>query len=170
MSRIQLSTNFYLDEFTRSQTAARHGIDMSVSLGGVVYINLRRLCHRVLQPLRRALGPVHVTSGYRPAKLNRLIGGSATSQHLTGQAADIVVTGCSPLEVAQWLRDNVKGYDQLIHEFGEWVHVSVPSAALPTPARMERLTAIKVPRLIGKPRTGYVRGIHTIELARKLCL
>lgn len=47
MSRTQLSDNFYLDEFTRSQTAVRHGIDMSVRQGGVVYFNLRRLC-RVL--------------------------------------------------------------------------------------------------------------------------
>lgn len=161
MSRTQLSDNFYLDEFTRSQTAARRGIDMAVEPFGVVYFNLRRLCRRVLQPLRDALGPVHITSGYRPPKLNRLIGGSATSQHQYGQAADIVATGHTPLEVATWLREHVTGYDQLIHEFGEWVHVSVPSAALPTPARMERLTAIKVPRLLLKPRTVYVPGLLT---------
>ncbi|WP_275100129.1 D-Ala-D-Ala carboxypeptidase family metallohydrolase [Sedimenticola hydrogenitrophicus] len=170
MSRIQLSANFYLDEFTRSQTAARRGIDMTVSEFGVVYFTLRRLCRGVLQPLRDALGPVHITSGYRPPKLNRMIGGAPTSQHQYGQAADIVVTGHTPLEVATWLREHVTGYDQLIHEFGQWVHVSVPSAALHEPARLERLTAIKVPRLIGKPRTVYVPGLRTLEQARQLHL
>ncbi|WP_241085754.1 D-Ala-D-Ala carboxypeptidase family metallohydrolase [Candidatus Vondammii sp. HM_W22] len=171
MSRIQLSDSFYLDEFTRSQTAARRGIDMSVYQGSAVYFYLRCLCWRVLQPLRNALGPVHITSGYRPPKLNRLIGGSPASQHQYGQAVDVVVTGHAPLEVATWLCDHVTGYDQLIHEFGEWVHVSVPSTALSTPAmpgRMERLTAIKVSRLIGKPRTVYVTGLRTLEEARQL--
>jgi hypothetical protein len=164
MSRIQLSDNFYLDEFTRSQTASRRGIDMSVGQSTVVYFNLRRLCRRVLQPLRDALGPVHIISGYRPLKLNRLIGGAHTSQHITGQAADIVATGHTPLEVANWLRAHVTGYDQVIHEFGQWVHVSIPSAALHEPARRERLTAIKVPRLIGnKPRTVYLPGLLSIE-------
>ncbi len=163
MSRVQLSTNFFLDEFTRSQIAARRGIDMSVCQGDVIYFNLRRLCRRVLQPLRDALGPTHISSGYRPPKLNRLIGGAPTSQHQYGQAADLVVTGHTPLEVATWLRDHVTGYDQLIHEYGAWVHVSVPSAALPEPARMERLTAIKVPRLIGKPRTVYMPGLIAID-------
>jgi hypothetical protein len=163
MSRVQLSRNFYLDEFTRSQTAARHGIDVAVIEGGVIYSNLRRLCLHVLQPLRDALGPVHVTSGYRPPKLNRLIGGSSTSQHQYGQAADIVVSGHSPLEVARWLRDHGKAYDQLIHEFGEWVHVSVPGSG--KSPRNERLTAVKVPRLIGKPRTVYVPGLYTVDAA-----
>ena len=165
MKRIPLSKNFYLHEFTRSQTAARYGIDMSVAEGGIIYSNLRNLCLNVLQPLRNHFGAVHITSGYRPPKLNRRIGGSRNSQHLYGLAADIVVPGVSPLEVAKWIKANCKGYDQVIHEFGEWVHVSVASRN--RKPRNQRLTAIKVPRRFRKPKTVYVPGLFTLDEAIK---
>lgn len=162
MSRQKLTNNFYLDEFLRSQFAARHGIDMRVSPDGVIAGNLRRLCISVLQPLRDALGPVTITSGYRPPVLNRRIGGSVTSQHQYGLAADIVVAGHTPLEVARWVRDNTP-FDQVIHEFGQWVHVSVP--AMNRSARKQTLTAVKVPRRLRRPRTVYVPGLFTLERA-----
>ncbi len=165
MKRIPLSKNFYLHEFTRSQTAARHGINMSVIEGGIIYSNLRNLCLNVLQPLRNHFGTVHITSGYRPPKLNKRIGGSSNSQHLYGLAADIVVPGVSPLEVAQWIKANCKGYDQVIHEFGEWVHVSVASRN--RAARNQSLTAIKVPRRFRKPKTVYVPGLFTLDEATR---
>ncbi|MDH5785346.1 MAG: D-Ala-D-Ala carboxypeptidase family metallohydrolase [Chromatiales bacterium] len=165
MKRIQLSKNFYLDEFQRSQTATRHGIDMTIVEGGVFHANLKRLCRDVLQPVRNHFGPVSITSGYRPAKLNKLIKGSKTSQHLTCQAADFVVPGHTPLEVARWIRDNCKGYDQLIHEFGEWVHVSVPQHnQLP---RQMNLTAAKLSGLFGRLKTVYVTGLISVETAIK---
>lgn len=157
----RLSPNFTLDEFLRSETAVRHGIDMSVIPGGVVYSNLRRLCTHVLQPLRDALGPVYVLSGYRPDALNRLVGGSPTSQHINGLAADIVVRDRSPLDVARWIRSHLDTYDQVIHEFGQWTHVSVADAG--ARPRMHALTAAKVPGLIGKPKTIYVSGLLSID-------
>ena len=165
MNPAQLSKNFTLDEFLFSQTATRHGINMHVALSGPVYSNLRRLCMRLLQPLRDELGPVIVTSGYRPPRLNRMIGGSPTSQHLVGLAADIVVPGYTPLEVAQWIRHNTTVYDQLIHEFGEWVHVSVP--ARNRAARHQLLTAVRIPSALPwtKPRTRYVDGLVSLETA-----
>ncbi len=165
MQRIQLSKNFYLDEFTRSQVAARHGINMRVAENGVIHHNLRRLCVTVLQPLRDALGPVHITSGYRPPKLNRLIGGSSNSQHQFGQAADIIVSGQTPLDVALWIKYNIKDFDQLIHEFGRWVHVSV--SGLNSDPRRQQLTAVKIPKLtmIRKPRTVYVPGLLSVDEA-----
>lgn len=154
-----LTNNFTLAEFQRSEAAVRHGIDMSVQDGGIVYHNLRRLCFDVLQPVRDHFGPVTITSGYRPRRLNRLIGGADTSQHITGQAADFVVPGHAPLEVARWIRDNCRHFDQLIHEFGEWVHVSVP--ALNKAPRRQTLTALKVPpTLFGKPKTIYSIGLN----------
>lgn len=164
MKRERLSPNFYLDEFVRSETAVRHGIDMSVPVGGIVYSNLRRLCRMVLQPVRAHFGPVHITSGYRPDPLNKLIGGSPTSEHRSGRAADFIVPGATPLEVARWIRDHLTTYEQLIHEFGEWVHVSTPPGA--ATAGQETLTALKQPRTFRKPRTVYVRGLHTVEAAR----
>lgn len=162
MSRIQLSRNFYLDEFTRSEAAARHGIDMRAPVDGRVHSNLLRLCRHVLQPLRDSLGPITILSGYRPSALNRLVGGSANSQHMEGLAADIVVSNRTPLEVARWL-EKYGDYDQLILEFGEWVHVSV--SGRDQPWRHEAITAVKVPRAWGKPKTVYLAGIMTMNEA-----
>ena len=143
----------------------RHGIDMSVTEGGVIFANLRNLCLNVLQPVRNQFGAVIITSGYRPPKLNRIIGGSANSQHQYGLAADIVVPGVPPLIVAKWINANIRVYDQLIHEFGEWVHVSVASRN--RKARNQNLTAIKVPRRLRKPKTVYVPGLYSLEGARQ---
>lgn len=138
---MQLSANFSLAELTRSGIAVRKGISMHTS--AAIQRELERLCKTLLQPLRDALGPVIVTSGYRPERLNTMIGGAKTSQHVLGQAADIIVPGKSVLAVCRWLRDNVLA-DQLIHELGEWTHVSV--AANFQKPRGQILTAIRGPR------------------------
>jgi hypothetical protein len=160
----RLSANFSLDEFTRSEFAARRGIAINVLPGSVIHQNLIRLCSTILQPLRDALGPVHVLSGYRPVEVNELIGGAPTSQHTEGLAADIIVSGKSHMEVAEWIRAHIAFYDQLILEFGQWVHVSAaPKGRAP---RSQSLTAVKVPaRVIGTPRTVYVPGLHDMEEA-----
>ena len=160
-ARMRLSDNFYLDEFTQSEAAERHGITIIVEPGSEIERNIQRLVDTVLQPLRNALGPVTITSGYRPPRVNGLIGGSPTSQHKYGLASDIVVHGYTPLQVAKWIRDNIDDYDQLIHEFGRWVHVSVPADnAAP---RNECLTAAKV-----NGRTGYVPGLIAVEDAERV--
>ena len=162
MDRIKLSENFYLDEFTRSQAAARAGIVVEVVRPSMEFAYLQTLCEKVLQPLRDALGPVHITSGYRPPKLNALIGGSPRSQHQYGQAVDIVVSGFTPLQVARWIAENIPGYDQLIHEFGQWVHVSVPG--LHSRPRQQLLTAYKKKsRIPGfRPKTVYLPGLYAV--------
>lgn len=168
MNRIKLSKNFYLDEFTRSETAERFGIDMHVMPGSITFHNLKRLCITVLQPLRDALGPVHILSGFRPKKLNSKIGGAKTSQHILGLAVDFVVTGYTPLQVAQWIDDNLPtSYDQLIHEFGRWVHASVePKGTVP---RIRAMTAVKIPTgLLRKPKTTYVTGLYSMDKAREV--
>lgn len=163
MNRIKLSKNFYLDEFTRSQTAVRAGIIIEVPQPSMEFVYLQELCEKVLQPLRDALGPVQITSGYRPPALNRLIGGSPRSQHQIGQAADIVVAGYTPLEVVRWIAENIPGYDQLIHEFGQWTHVSI--SGLHSKGRRQLLTAYKkksrIPGL--RPKTVYVPGLFALS-------
>ncbi|PHS48856.1 MAG: peptidase M15A [Marinobacter sp.] len=153
---MQLSPNFFLDEFTHSQAAARHGIDIRVSEGDAVYDRLLHLASIGLQPARDALGPVFVSSGYRPEALNRAIGGSPSSAHIDGRAADIVVVGHSPLAVAQWFADSDVPFDQVIHEFGRWVHVGMARPS-ETPRR-QLLTAVRKPG-----RTIYVRGLHSVD-------
>jgi len=149
---MRLSDNFSLREFLRSGTAARHGIDMTPP--PEVVENLQRLCRDVLQPLREYLGTaVMVTSGYRPPELNRLIGGSAKSQHMLGEAADIIAVGYRPIEVAESIRLLQLPYHQLIHEFGDWTHVSV--APFGQPARGQVLTATR-----RDGRIMYLAGLH----------
>lgn len=156
MKKTHLSANFYLHEFTRSQAAARHGIDIRVAEGSEVFANLKRLCLEALQPARDALGPIFISSGYRPTDLNRAIGGSPTSAHIDGCAADISVVGHSPMEVAQWFAESDVPFDQVIHEFGQWVHVGMARPGA-TPRR-ELLTAVRTPG-----RTHYLRGIHSVS-------
>ena len=93
---MQLSEHFELAEFLVSETAARRGISNEPT--PEVIENLRRLCQSVLEPLRVKLArPVVITSGYRSLALNRAVGGSPTSHHMQGRAADLIVPGMSPL-------------------------------------------------------------------------
>lgn len=171
MQRHQITNDFYLDEFTRSQTAARYGIDNSLSVSGPTYANLRRLCRDVLQPIRNYLGTVvNVSSGYRCRKLNRKIGGADNSQHVPALAADINAAGKTPMELARDIVDlkmrREINFDQLILEFGQWVHVSIPGRWIDP--RGEILTAVKVPRKFRKPKTVYVRGLYTQDDALRV--
>src|SRR3954468_10458067 len=137
---MRLTENFTLEEFLASQTATRaHRI---VEAPPAVIENLTRLATDLLEPVRAALGPVFISSGYRPAWLNDMIGGAQNSQHTTGCAADINVSGFSPLELAQKIRAmRLAPLDQLILEFppSGWVHLSVSEPGLP--ARGKYLTA-----------------------------
>lgn len=57
--------------------------------GSDEYNNIKNLIENLLDPVRAALGqPITVTSGYRPTALNKAVGGSKTSNHVTGCAAD----------------------------------------------------------------------------------
>ena len=122
----QLSPNFHLSELIRSQTASRYGISNNPDERAIS--NLRILCQEVLQPVRDHFGqPVVISSGYRSPALNTRIGGSRTSQHCLGQAADLSIPGVELIEVARWIKSNLT-FDQLILEYwpspNAWVHVS----------------------------------------------
>ena len=85
---MKLTKNFSLEELTRSDTAERKGIDNSPTAEHIH--NLAALCENVLQPLRdKVKHSIRVTSGYRSEKLNNAIGGSKTSEHSFGKAADM---------------------------------------------------------------------------------
>ena len=124
---MQLSRFFTLAELTRSDTAAREGIPNQPEEAQIG--SLRALCGSVLDPLREAVErPLRVTSGYRGPALNARIGGSATSQHSHGQAADLQCPGLDVLELFKTVIRLGLPYDQLIYEAQsasvKWVHVS----------------------------------------------
>jgi len=121
---MNLSPHFTLAEFTTSQEAARRGIDNTPP--ATVIERLKRTAQG-LEAVRVRLGcaPIIINSGYRCLELNAAIGGSKTSQHMTGEAADIICPRFGvPVEIAAALRDSGIEYDQLILEFGRWVHIS----------------------------------------------
>lgn len=121
---MQLSEHFELAEFLVSETAARRGIANEPT--PEIIENLRRLCQLVLEPLRVKLArPVVITSGYRSLALNRAVGGSPTSHHMQGRAADLIVPGITPLAVCQAASQLKLPCVQIIHEFGRWTHLSV---------------------------------------------
>jgi len=124
---MKLTNNFTLTELTDSNTALRLGIDNEPN--GEQLTNLLLLCQRILQPLRDELGEsITITSGLRNEALNSAIGGSKSSDHCKGLAADIQ---CSDNKI---LFDTIIAlnlpYSQLIWEFGtseapKWVHVAL---------------------------------------------
>lgn len=121
-----LSRSFTLEEMVFSQTAVRKGIRNKPSPRHVEA--LRALCGVILQPLRDSLdAPLSVTSGYRSPDLNRAIGGAKHSQHMDGQAADLMCFSLSTADVFKRVLQLGLPFDQLIYEGGRksmWVHVS----------------------------------------------
>jgi len=150
---MKLSKNFYLSEFLVSQYATRHGIKNEPPAAHLV--RLKYLVANVLQPVRDKFGPVIISSGYRSKELNAAIGGSVTSQHSIGEAADFEVPGLDNKKLADWIKDNLK-FDQLILEFYKdgdpnsgWVHCSYAEGD----NRKECLRASKV-----DGKTKYTQG------------
>ena len=117
---------FTPDEMIHSDTADRLGIDNAPT--GDAIDNLDRLVTNVLDKLRDGWGrPIIVTSGYRCKELNTAVGGARNSQHLKGQAADIVSDDFEAFRrfVCRWCKDNE--FDQCIFEHSggrEWIHIS----------------------------------------------
>ncbi len=144
---MELSKHFSLEEFTNSDVAVRKGIDNTPS--AEIVENLKMVAS-VLEVIRELAGlPVRISSGYRCAALNRVIGGVASSAHVQGLAADISVPGMTPKELAVMIRDAGIVLDQLIFE-GTWVHVGL---ALEAP-RKQVLTAN-----FAHGKASYVEGI-----------
>lgn len=116
---------FTKSELTRSDTARIRGIDNTPTPEASDALDA--LMWNVLDPIRRMWGkPIIVNSGYRCPKLNAAIGGSATSQHMKGEAADI--TAGDPTknkELFDMIAQSAIPFDQLIDEKNyRWIHVS----------------------------------------------
>ena len=119
--RQKLSPSFARWEFTVSEVAARRDIPNSPSMQE--WANLESLCKTCLEPARESLGPLRISSGYRSPALNTAVGGAMDSQHMKGEAADVIPLVSSLATMFIWFHANVE-FDQLIWEFGQWVHIS----------------------------------------------
>ncbi len=117
-----LAQNFCLDEFTISQEAERHGYKNEPNEKQIE--NLKLLCVNVLQPLREIIAvPIFINSGFRSFDVNAAVGGKFNSQHLEGKASDFIVPSMNLVDVFNIIMQRLS-FDQLIYEFGKWIHVS----------------------------------------------
>lgn len=156
--------NISLQELTHSATAIRRGIDNEPETDQ----HLRNLNKTAwwLQTLRQYIHdetgketPIIVSSGYRSHDLNKAIGGSDTSVHKIGFGADITAPGLSPIDLADLAARCMAahGYDQIIHEFGRWVHVGVLG---PDGKRQKQQTLTAFKNTNGL--TEYKPGLHEV--------
>ena len=145
----KLSDHFTLEELTFSATGARKGLS---NVAPQAIVDQLVLTADRMEGVRALLGghAIRVLSGYRSPAVNKAVGGSATSAHRTGHAVDFVCPGFgTPAQVAAHLAKHLTDYDQIIEEFGSWVHVGFGPGQ-----RMQKLTARKV-----GGRTKYTAGI-----------
>ena len=154
---VRISKNFALSEMVKSATAERLGVDNSPNL--IHLVNLTHLAIHILQPVRDKFGVITINSGYRSPALNAKVGGSKTSQHCNGEAADFESSRISNPKLAAWIAENLD-FDQLILEFYDgkdphsgWIHCSYKKDGS---NRAKTLTALRV-----NGKTKYQNGLLT---------
>jgi hypothetical protein len=141
---MKLSPNFSLNELTQSETALRKGLNNEAT--PEIISALQLLAVSVLQPIRDHYAKgVKVNSGYRSPEVNASVGGSKTSDHCKGQAADIEIPGVANAELAEYIKERLQ-FTQLILEFytqgvpdSGWVHVSYD----PSNLKKQVMTAVR---------------------------
>jgi hypothetical protein len=149
---MKLSEHLDLSEVIRSESAKRNGISNMPTEEHIS--NFKLLAENIFEPIRNHFRvPIIISSGYRSKELNAAIGGSATSEHCTGEAIDIDMdgtpNGVTNKMIFDFIKDNLN-FNQLIYEFGDstnpdWVHVSYDSTG------KQRKQVLKATRVNGKP-------------------
>jgi len=146
---IKLSEHFTLQELTKSEWAARNEVENKPPMD--VIDNLKILAEK-LEEVRKVLGQqININSAYRSPKVNKAIGGSPTSDHVYGKAADIISPFGTPEQVCTAIMEAGIKFDQLILEYptpdgGGWTHIGIGKKM-----RQQVLT---------KNKHGYFTGLH----------
>lgn len=144
----RLTPHFTLEELIAT---SHRGVDNTPDRSAMAAL---RLTAERMETVRSILGGkvITVTSGFRSKALNRKVGGSPTSAHVLGYAVDFNCFGFgTPYQVCKALEGRLQ-YDQLIHEFGRWIHIGFGPGQ-----RGQELTAKKVGR-----KTVYLAGIQRV--------
>lgn len=143
---MNLSEHFSLDEATYSETAIRMGINNQPNEQQLA--NMTTAAEK-LEEVRNVTGALRVNSWLRLPDVNVAVGGSKVSSHMDGWAIDCSSSAHTPYEVCQLvLKAGIK-FDQMIHEYGRWMHISFAPEM-----RQQELT-------IYKPEGKYKPGIWT---------
>jgi zinc D-Ala-D-Ala carboxypeptidase len=120
----QLSPHFALGELLRSSTAAR--LRLPNAPDPAQRANLSRLAVELLEPARGVIGAIHIDSGLRLPAVNSAVGGSPSSAHRLGLAADCVPLQLSRREATAAILGSGVAFDQLIFE-ATWLHLGLLS-------------------------------------------
>jgi zinc D-Ala-D-Ala carboxypeptidase len=122
---MNLSPHFTLAELTRTSSGVANVPNAAETKA------LEALCSSLLEPVRSKFGPVSIHSGYRSKAVNEAIGGSKTSQHMKGEAADFHCAAAKLEDVMRWIvTESGLKYGQVIlegHTKGKptWIHLSL---------------------------------------------
>ena len=143
---MNLSEHFTLEEATYSETAIRMGIDNQPNEQQLANM---KVAAEKLEKVRNVTGALRVNSWLRLPDVNLAVGGSKVSSHMDGWAIDCSSSAHTPYELCQIVLKNGIKFDQCIHEFGKWMHISFAPEM-----RQQSLT-------IFKPEGKYKIGILT---------
>ena len=117
-----LSPNFKLSEMVATPTGKSRGLANDPT--PEIEANLARLCNEALEPIRALVGPLNINSGYRSNAVNKAVGGSVTSAHSFGLAADLRPSSGTWKELMDKTIASGLELDQIIYEH-TWVHVGL---------------------------------------------
>jgi len=143
---MNLSAHFTLEEATYSETAVRMHIDNQPS---EKQLQNMKIAAEHLELVRELSGPMRVNSWLRLPAVNEAVGGSKISSHMDGWAIDCSSSTYTPYELCQIVKNAGIKFDQMIHEYGRWMHISFAPEM-----RQQELT-------IFKPEGKYKPGILT---------
>lgn len=143
---MNLSEHFTLEEATYSETAVRMGIPNQPSELQLANMKYAAEC---LEPLRAVTGPLRINSWLRLPDVNVAVGGSKVSSHMDGFAIDVSSSKLTPIELCQKVEELGIKFDQMIHEYGRWMHISFAPEM-----RQQKLT-------IYRPENKYKPGVLT---------
>jgi hypothetical protein len=144
---MQLSEHFSLEEATYSETAVRLGISNQPS---TLQLENMKYAAQQLEKVRELTGPLKVNSWLRLPAVNAAVpGSSGKSSHMDGWAIDVKSSAHTPIELCQIVLKSGIKFDQIIHEFGSWMHISFAPEM-----RQETLTTFA-------PERKYKHGILT---------
>ena len=124
MENTRLSNHFTLEEFINSKKYPDNKPTLQV------VANLTYGCLMLLEPARQEVGPIIINSGFRNPRVNTLVGGVKSSQHLLGQAADIRPKDPTKFQHLVSFLKTCEYTDQLLTGTG-WLHISWNPFAAP---------------------------------------
>lgn len=119
---MKLSPHFTFEEATYSETAIRNNIPNNQITTEIM--RAMQISAANLEILREQIGPIQITSWYRCPDLNKKVGGAKNSAHMTGWAIDCRSPKIDVYELCIFASEVLENYDQIIHEFGSWMHIS----------------------------------------------